>query len=207
MPRGVQRGERRVIALGREEEDTRRLGRLLEPLGRPVFVWSRHLHAVTGSPEIHGKQCLNRNKRQKQPKAAFLKIFLDVIAILLFLRAEDTMYWTHLNWLPTSKTLLGPPAKTSWTSPCAPAHRSKLSRICSNWKTRVMHSKPSRTSGPITQQGRLFQRRRILASRRQGTQSFARQLPIEPLRIQSGTKRFVSNRRLVPIQHLYSIRP
>lgn len=47
-----RRGERRVIALGREEGIPEGLVAYLNRLSDLFFVWSRHLHAVTGSPEI-----------------------------------------------------------------------------------------------------------------------------------------------------------
>ena len=47
-----RRGERRVIALGREEAIPDGLVAYLNRLSDLFFVWSRHLHTATGTPEI-----------------------------------------------------------------------------------------------------------------------------------------------------------
>ncbi len=47
-----RRSERRVIALGRNETIPAGLVAYLNRLSDLFFVWSRHLHAATGTPEI-----------------------------------------------------------------------------------------------------------------------------------------------------------
>ena len=47
-----RRGERRVIALGREEAIPNGLVAYLNRLSDLFFVWSRHLHTATDTPEI-----------------------------------------------------------------------------------------------------------------------------------------------------------
>ena len=47
-----RRGERRVIALGREEAIPDGLVAYLNRLSDLFFVWSRHLHTATDTPEI-----------------------------------------------------------------------------------------------------------------------------------------------------------
>ena len=47
-----RRGERRVIALGREEVIPDGLVAYLNRLSDLFFVWSRHLHTATDTPEI-----------------------------------------------------------------------------------------------------------------------------------------------------------